>query len=336
MRERQARGSSPTPGRQRPSPAAPRPLTVLAAIAMTIRRRWGVLLIVAAVCLGVLVTKIIAEQVNRPIVAETFDGTTTKSGLWRFFDYATLTRTFGDTDGWLRLTDDTAGRGQGTALLERRFSPDRGVSIEFDYATYYSGRTGAGLRGADGLVVFLMDADAQIKNRGAGGTLGYSCGVPGLSTTPGDGGSCAQGTPGVTNGIVGVGFDENGVFAAREAGNGPAPGQLPDHVTIRGSGTGLTGYRYLTDAPVPEGVETGSRAGGRRVRITIANQRITVQIRYGRKWRTLIEGYDLARAPSQAPWPPLFKIGFSATCGGATNIHEIRNVTIRIVNGRLS
>jgi hypothetical protein len=103
---------------------------------------------------------------------------------------------------------------------------------------------------------------------------------------------------------------------------------MPNHVAIRGSGTGLIGYRYLTSAYAPGGIETGSRAGARRVRVTIIDRVVTVEMKNLGEFQKVIE-VNLAGAADQAPLPSTFKVGFGAATGNATNIHEIRKVLVQ-------
>jgi hypothetical protein len=264
------------------------------------------------------------------VADESFGGRTTTNPNWKMFGTAKLT---GEGDGWLRMTDTTGGVG-GT-VLDDPFSSRGGVRIEFDYATY--GGTGgapSSSAGGDGYTIFLMDGDKQVTGLGSGGAgLGYACLIAAgpsqwaaLPLPPV--GNCTGGYPGVAGGFVGIGFDERGFFSSTFAGNGAAREPMPNHVAIRGSGTGLMGYRYLSSVDVAGGIETGSRAGARRVRVTVIDRVVTVEMKNSGEFQKVIE-VNLAGAADQAPLPSTFKVGFGAATGKATNIHEIRKVLVQ-------
>ncbi len=212
--------------------------------------------------------------------------------------------------GWLRLTDDT-GDQAGSAIYDTPFSSNDGISVTLQYATY-------GGSGADGFTFYLIDGETVSPTVGApGGALGYSYNHE------------SPIAPGVTNGYVGIGFDEFGNFSNQNYGdcNPSCPGQSPDTVAIRGSGTLDTGFNFLINNPAT--IETGDRSGAHTVNIVIVDQLITVRMDSGSGYVTLIDQYDLQAAPGQDPIPYTFKMGFSASTGGSTNYHEIRNLTVK-------
>ncbi|HEX2981203.1 MAG TPA: hypothetical protein VHO48_13120, partial [Anaerolineaceae bacterium] len=216
----------------------------------------------------------------------------------------------GSTDpvgaGWLRLTNIGASSG-GYAYYDTAFPSTKGIVVSFDYAIW-------GGTGADGLAFFLFDGATASVNTGAfGGSLGYAQ-------------SCTN--PGVTNGYVGIGFDEYGAFADVTCHTGGSSGLRPG-VTLRGSGNGTTGYTYLTN--VPRSDIQGVRSNYRSVMITISpDKHISVQVRFGpsSSYTTLISNYDLSTASGQTPLPATLKLGFIASVGGMNNYHEIRNVSV--------
>ena len=271
-------------------------------------------------------------------ITQSFTGTTAPG--WTLLGTSVLTANAGDTagNGWLRLT--TAGSDQaGTAYCDTAFPSSYGIVVTFDYADY-------GGTGADGFSVFLVDgATASPTVGSSGGPLGYAAKV---DSTPSPPNYCSTGPqtvktlngsklPGVTNGFVGVGFDEYGNFSNCEAGYA-SDGQLhPQSVAIRGSGSNGTGtqtaFRYLTGVAVTPAftIDGVSRSASRRVRVSIINQVIKVEMDLtgtGNSYQTIIPGYDLATAPGQVPMPANFKLGISGSTGGSTNTHEIRNVWI--------
>ncbi|MCX7840371.1 MAG: hypothetical protein N2559_13110, partial [Anaerolineae bacterium] len=196
----------------------------------------------------------------------------------------------GNGNGWLRLTSAT-GNQAGSAIYNTAFPSTDGVRATFTYATY-------GGSGADGFSFYLIDGATAAPTVGApGGSLGYSR-------------DTGAATPGVTNGYVGIGFDEHGNFSNTGAGdcNPSCPGQRPNSVTIRGSGNLNTGFNYLTRGSVT--IPTGSRAGAKRARITIsagATKYITVEIDSGSGFQTIINNFNLTTAIGQAAMPATFK-----------------------------
>lgn len=158
-------------------------------------------------------------------------------------------------DGRLRLTDDLPSQAGSWATTDTFPSTD-GLEIEFDYAMYSDG---GGLQ-ADGLLLYLADGAAApgVGARGAG--LGYSC----VRQATQGAGTCD--VPGVPGGFAAVALDRYGNFSLPI--NGSGPGARPDSVVVRGSGDGLSGYRYVTGVLAPGGVGT-SGTTTRKVRVTL-------------------------------------------------------------------
>jgi len=222
---------------------------------------------------------------------------------------ALTANTEGAGNGWLRLTS-ASGNQAGTAIYNTAFPSTDGIVVRFSYATY-------GGSGADGFSFFLLDGSTVNPQPGpSGGALGYSR---------------SGGSNGLANAYVGIGFDEFGNFSADNL-LGTPPGSTPftpNSIALRGSGNGLTGYRYLTGKVVGQGIATGSRAGARPVEIIILGGKITVKVDYGSGYVTEINEYDLSAATGQVTLPATFKLGFSGSTGGSTNFHEIRDASIR-------
>ncbi len=233
------------------------------------------------------------------------------SGDWLLFDNAEFTGD-GDPDpdceGWLRLTAAVNDQ-SGVAIYDVPIPNGDGFVATFQYATY-----GATVGSADGFSFFLIDGATAAPTAGAnGGSLGYSF---------------YSSNPGVTNGYVGIGVDEYGNFSTPSFGTG-GPGFQPQSVAIRGSGSLLSGFNYLTGVSVaPYTIDGVDRANARWVRMFVVNNRITVQMDFGAGWQTLINSYNLTTAPGQSELPDTFKIGFGAATGGQNNYHEIRNLTV--------
>ncbi len=266
----------------------------------------------------VLVLAMLAPNPVRPVqaqstvsfpVTQTFR--TSAAPGWQLLNNASLTASSdGAGNGWLRLTS-VANDQKGTAILNTPFSSSAGVLVRFTYATY-------GGNGADGMSFFLLDGSTVNPSPGgSGGALGYA--------------KNGNTVPGLTNAYVGIGFDEFGNFAS-DAQLGIIGNSLasPNHITMRGSGNGLTGYSLLTKKAVSQGIATGSRNGARQVEVLINNGRITVKVNYGSGFVTEINEFNLASASGQAALPATLKMGFSAATGGNTNYHEIRDVTVTL------
>ncbi len=259
-----------------------------------------------------------AAEAQFPII-ESFQNSTAPGWLLRGSAALTGNGLVDQTgQGWLRLTDPNQYEA-GSAIYDTAFSSSTGMVVTFTYATY-------GGDGADGLSFYLINGSPPSPTVGAyGGSLGYS-----LQYWSGCSGAFYA--PGVTNGYVGIGFDEYGDFSDCPFGSG-GPGQTPNAVAIRGSGSLFTGFQYLTgtqisNPPFSQGVATGSRAAARPVRISIVKKMLRVEVDFGSGYQTVVGPYDLSTAPGQAALPATLKMGFSGSTGYFTNYHEIRNVTV--------
>ncbi|WP_317194884.1 PKD domain-containing protein [Algoriphagus pacificus] len=267
---------------------------------------------------------------------ETFDSNTTKS-----------TTVFGAdaqlVNGALRLTNNSVNQ-RGYVYIDIPFSSAYGIKTSFEYFSY-------GGDGADGLAFFLFDASVpNFAIGGFGGSLGYSKRVN---------------EPGLAGAYLGVGFDEFGNFgntAENKSGGFPGAGEslVPDAIVIRGPGNGFQGYEFIkgkkTMQSGPDGLASDqffpissgglgtqrvtdlSQPGYRKANITLVpnpsgvGYLITLVMDYTvelNKHRTITIFQDVP-LPYQAP--PFLKIGFSASTGGFTNFHEIRNLKVEVAN----
>jgi hypothetical protein len=253
-----------------------------------------------------------------------------------------------DGSGVLRLTN-AVGNQAGYAIDNSVFSTPNGFSISFEFFSYGTTTPSP----ADGFSVFLVDGagttpgTAGFAIGGFGGSLGYAPRVQGTTTEPG-----------VTKGYLGIGIDEYGNYGIPSEGRiGGYPGKdastlLPNAVSLRGpyDPTDLTykkGYAYLAGSgslPFKLAVGTsntntttqGSRitdptdTGYRKAYINVIPvttngsivYKITVRIQNGQNVTTAVNNITVTNPPST------LRVGFGASTGGSTSIHEIRGLAI--------
>jgi uncharacterized repeat protein (TIGR01451 family) len=219
-------------------------------------------------------------------------------------------------DGRLRLTDADVNAA-GAWAMDDVFPSSLGLDIEFDYAMYTPYE-----RGADGLLLYLADGAVAPGVGAYGAGLGYACRY---RETEGDGPCSLDGLPGA---FAGVAIDQYGNFSLPI--NGSGPGRTPDSVAIRGSGNGLTGYRFVDNAVVPGGVATGS-AATRTVRVTLQPEdgglTLTVRMQTAGGMTTVLDRVPI-HGDGQAPLPPTLRLGFTGATGSHRSVHEIDDLTV--------
>ena len=247
------------------------------------------------------------------------------------------------SDGVLRLTD-AVGDQSGYVYIDIPFSSSFGVKASFEYFSY-------GGTGADGLTVFLFDGSTTSFSPGAfGGSLGYAMNAK---------------VGGLTNAYMGVGFDSFGNFGNNSEGKtGGFPQEEsklhPNAIVIRGPGKGFNGYHYITGVKTNEGGAYGlpedqrfpiSSGGPNTRRVTDPDKngyrKVIIKLRPKNggtgfyldvemiftssdgnpRQITLIDNKDYPY-----PSPKTLKIGFAASTGGETNIHEIRNLLVEVAD----
>jgi hypothetical protein len=217
-------------------------------------------------------------------------------------------------DGAFQLTNNTPGQG-GVLLLNKPISATAGLHIAFDMFQYGSS-TGTG---ADGISFFFLDGGQETVQPGApGGGLGY------------------QGMPGA---LAGVGFDAHGDFSAKAAG-GSGPGAQPDHVVLRGAAS--THWRYLTAAKSPVSLAVAQaktrEAARRTVNIDLSTEnvlKVHIDFHDGKGMRSILHDVPLNDLPGQPQLPPTVKLGFAAATGTNTDFHEIRDLSIGVLDPEL-
>ena len=250
-----------------------------------------------------------------------------------------------ENDGWLRLTNAETQK-KGFALIEQSFPTGMGFLLDMEFVTW------GGDRFADGFSFFLYDSKYVPTNPGPGELL-FQIGAPGEAL----GYSHRNNTLGVTGGYIGVGLDEWGFYGTTEGGKTggfPNPGRKPNSLAIRGSATGpkpyRTNYEFLggtenlvtklntasftsLDYKLPTQVRPADNEYYRRIILSIVptTENGYTQYRVSTKIKVDVNGGFLeALAPfliNEAP-PANLNLGFAATTGTYTNIHEVRNVSI--------
>lgn len=218
-------------------------------------------------------------------------------------------------NGRLRLTQNVTN--QATSATFQRLFPGASnlVTVEFDQFAYKT----FGTSGADGMAVVLSDATLTPQPGAFGGPLGY-----GFKT----------GISGFAGGWLGVGLDEYGNYA--NEGGSYNLGSRPQAVSIRGSGSGTSGYRYLagTTSNLNPAVDSGTNSNRpHRYRITVDSRTAgsslaTVERDTGAGYTSLVGPINMASQTGQAAVPANFLLSLTGSTGSVTNFHEIDNVRI--------
>ncbi len=217
----------------------------------------------------------------------------------------------------LRLTNNTGNNAKAATLPAIFPAAGNYMSVDFRYYAYNGSS-------ADGVAVVLSDYSVPAVPGGYGGSLGYAlrCGINGFA-----------------GGWLGVGIDEYGNFRNDEEcrGDGPPPsGLVPQSVSVRGSGAGLTGYRWHAEsgALTPRIDVPGATPGpGHRYRIVVdhsngVNAWTRVERDTGGGFASVIGQYDAKARPGQAAVPTNWQLSLTGSTGGSTNYHEIDNLRV--------
>jgi MSHA biogenesis protein MshQ len=227
---------------------------------------------------------------------------------------------FGDprivADGRLRLTDNTMRVATVATLLNQFPGANNRIEIEFDYYAY------AG-NGADGIAVNFSDASISPAAGASGGSLGYAQ---------------KTGINGFAGGWLGIGIDEYGNFSNSGEGRLGGGSRIPDSISLRGSGSGTSGYPFLTGTNgLSPGIDQGGSTAnpGHRYKIIIDHTAggdkamVSVQRDTGSGYSILVAEFDVfAINTSQAAVPENWVVSFTGSTGGSTNIHEIGDLKV--------
>jgi FG-GAP-like repeat len=226
-------------------------------------------------------------------------------------------------NGALRLT--TAAENQSAfVLFNQAFDSNKGVNITFDMFQY--GGTAIEGNPGDGLSFFLIDGavSGAISPGAFGGSLGYASNVL-------NGG-------GLTGAYIGVGFDAFGNFSDPVDSAPGGPGQRPDSIAVRGRAA--NNYTYLTGTEtLPGGIDNinvttaANRAQAQRtVEIDLNGAgilNVSIDLNNDGDFDDASEQPIINfNTTANGAAPTTYKFGFTASTGGATNIHEVRNLAI--------
>ncbi|MDG4858121.1 hypothetical protein P8605_08140 [Streptomyces sp. T-3] len=222
-------------------------------------------------------------------------------------------------EGALRLTSNKTFQ-NGYAISKNAIPTKDGMKFTIDYAIYKPGATKVP---ADGIALMLLDGSKPmpVKSGKNGSGLGYV---------------------GIEGGYLGVGFDVYGNFTSvgHEA-EGGLPERTPNSVTIRGAqstknamiATYKSGRRWA-----PSGAT--NRTEARRtttVELSKAGiMRVLVNFHDGQPDREVIEPVDIHKIKGQPPVPETMRIGFSASTGDSTSIHELWGGKLETLDPMLS
>jgi autotransporter-associated beta strand protein len=257
-----------------------------------------------------------------------------------------------DGNGWLRMATRTGNQSNTVFLATAIPSSANEVTVSFEFS-FWGSSSGTG---ADGLSVFLYDADVAFDEGANGGSLSYAQ---------------KTGSGGLHGGFVGVGLDVWGNYSNATEGRvgsdplltvggvGENPGFLPNQVALRGpddslgldgtgnyyylAGTGGKNYLTAGDDPIQDLVDFNPGNGNlafpgqeyrpdqdagqyRRFSMTLDDDDLlTVSMEFGvgsgfiELFAADLSGYDR---------PDNLKIGFGAATGGTNQVYEIRNLLI--------
>lgn len=290
------------------------------------------------------------------LISETFRGNATQPGQWQSGGNAPACLTAGDNtsgsipacpgvadtsgNGALRLTTN-ANHQAGFAFLNTPIQANAGLNIIFSMYQYGGSGITPGERTGDGISFFLIDGNASPTGPGAPGMgLGYASRKQDPSCTA----NCAY-EPGLVGAYAGVGFDRYGNFSGDFVGSSglfstPGDPTYQNNIVIRGSEASNYGFVQGTaaDGPLSDASSTRDPAE-RTVHITISTDSImTVNVSYdgGATFAEELSDIDLKTINGSAPMPSTFKLGFAASTGGATNIHEIRDLVVETLDPDLA
>jgi hypothetical protein len=221
-------------------------------------------------------------------------------------------------DGTLRLTT-SEGSLTGFAIYNTALPTRFGIDVTFKFAQW--GGTGGG--GADGLSMFFTKGSTNLTTAGwAGGNLGYR---------------------GITDGLLGIGFDSYGSFANNDSQGSecpPSPGGtsgVRDQIAVRGPGSGADGFCWIDGTGELDYYLAGDTRAESEVSVrvvvdpdTVAERKVTIT--YERGGSDPISGTIEVDLPEEFLNESTFKFGFAGSTGADTNFHEVWDVKVASVD----
>ncbi|GAB1489782.1 hypothetical protein MASR2M8_22360 [Opitutaceae bacterium] len=261
-------------------------------------------------------------------ITETFMNSTAPGWVLGGVGY-TPTLTSGGIDpsgnGWLRMTDNANNRATFAYYDTALSSSDRTFFTSFDFA-HYNGS------GADGMTFFLFDGSVDFSVGAFGGSMGYA------QKTIAGGGEVDK--EGLAGGYLAISLDDYGNFSNATEGREGGIGSNPNSVAVRGPGSGYDGYEFIaatgdgTNAALTQQMDfpsstsrpnqTGADYRHAEILITPTNQ-LAVWMQFGAAG-TLSKVLEVDLSGYLRP--ETLKFGFTSGTGGATEIHELRALTV--------
>lgn len=254
------------------------------------------------------------------LLEQTFSGTTANDWIFVAGNGSQLPSLTADTgiddpgEGWLRLTNDLSNQST-FSYYNIPISSENGMVFNFDFAIWTTEARNAG----DGFTLSIFAPPAEnetVEAGGYGGSLGY-----------------AQrfNDPGLSNALLGVGFDPFGNFSEGREGRVGGPGRRPDSIAIRGpmGEDRQSGYEYIQgtgslDPFFTRDAEDRSEVTTHSARIEVSPDR-TLSVSWtdaNGVWEKLVlEDCDL-------PCPEEVMFGFTAGTGNARSNQEIQNLIV--------
>lgn len=210
----------------------------------------------------------------------------------------------------LMLTSNIGNIAAGVSLVGDFPSADNLIEIEFEHNAY-------GGNGADGVVVVLSDANTTPVAGAYGGSLGYAN---------------RTGYSGFAGGWLGFGLDEYGNFSNPTEGRNGGPGFRTDAFVIRGSGSGQTGYSYITGTTTLTPGIDATVASNHKYKLTVDTRNNQTIVSVGRDTNnsgTYTSILTDANATQAASAPSKYKLSFTGSTGGSNNYHSFDNLSIK-------
>ncbi len=245
----------------------------------------------------------------------------------------------------LRLTNASNGVATWATLLRPFPAAGNKVTVVFQHFAY-----GGSSPGADGIGMILSNAAVPPAVGAFGGSLGYA-----QKSNPGSDCTTPGGCPGFTGGWLGVGLDEYGNYSANTEGRyGGGAALVPQSVAVRGSGSGMSGYRFILGtgglSPPVDGNAGASPPHQYRIIVDHSdNANVWTSVERdtsggGSAYSTLVgcapgqtsgcTALNLADPGySQNAIPPYLELSLTGSTGASSNIHEIDNLSVCTVRG---